>query len=427
MARILWIGDAGCTTGFGRVSHAIGDRLVTVYGHDIHALAINYEGDYWPTPMKLYRPNRKVQMDIYGQSRFVELLGELLPDLVFMLNDPYVVMKFLLRNRWDEELILARLRPIIAYLPVDGVNWPESWRQLPDFISSLPSYRDGAGPWLRPVTMTKFGQSVMPSDVIYHGVDAGKFWPVSRKDPMVSSTGKVITSKTEAKALFGYDSQDFVVLRVDRNSARKNYADTWRALVPVMKRHKNVKAWFHCKVEGDSLEIPQLINREPQIKDRFRFPADFSTKAGWSDADLAILYNAADVFISTSWGEGFGLTLAEAAMSGVPVIAQNVSSIPEVVGPGGILLEPQRHITVDSGQDQWLPDVEAFSDALERLYQSSGARRTLGDAGHAHVSSSFSWDEAARRFDELITDTLTSPRPHVGEEEHAPYQEPARV
>ena len=48
MARILWIGDGGCTTGFGRVTHAIGDRLVRSYGHDVHVLATNYDGDYWP-------------------------------------------------------------------------------------------------------------------------------------------------------------------------------------------------------------------------------------------------------------------------------------------------------------------------------------------------------------------------------------------
>ena len=35
MARVLWLGDAGCHTGFGRVTHAIGERLVRDYGHDI--------------------------------------------------------------------------------------------------------------------------------------------------------------------------------------------------------------------------------------------------------------------------------------------------------------------------------------------------------------------------------------------------------
>lgn len=416
MARILWLGDAGCTTGFGRVTHAIGDRLVTDYGHDIHCLAVNYDGDYWPTPMKLYLANKIQQMDVYGQSRFVEMLAEVDPEVVIMLNDPYVVMKFLLRNRRDEQMILARYRPIIAYTPIDGINWPVTWTGLPEMVGSMPRIEGGTGPWLRSVVMSKFGQSVLPdSTLVYHGVDTDTFYPVNYKRPMTSSEGTKVTSKADAKRVIGLNPDDFLILRVDRNSWRKNYADTWRAVLPVMKRHKNVYAWFHCKAEGDNLELPQLLNRDPETKDRFRFPGQYSTKRGWSNEDLAILYNAADLFVSTSWGEGFGLTLAEAAASGVPIVAQNCSSITEVVGPGGILIEPERHITVESGQDQWLPNVEAFTEAIERLYVSSGARRSLGDAGHQHVGTKFSWDEAARRFDELITDTVkAAPSPFAG-------------
>jgi glycosyltransferase involved in cell wall biosynthesis len=422
MARVLWLGDAGCTTGFARVTHAIGDRLVTDYGHDVHTLAVNYDGDYWPTPMKLYRPSKLVTNDLYGQSRFVEMLAKVMPDVVVMLNDPYVVLKFLLRNRYDESYVLARTRPIIAYMPVDGINWPETWTHLPEFIKNLPPLDGGTGPWFRPVTMTKFGQSIIDSTLIYHGVETEKFWPVTFRRPMTTSSGKLVTSKSDAKLMLGMEPDDFLVLRVDRNSQRKNYADSWRALIPVMKRHKNVYAWFHCRAEGDSLEIPQILNRDPETRDRFRFPGDFDTKKGWSDADLAILYNAADVFMSTSWGEGFGLTIAEAMACGVPIVAQNVSSIPEVVGPGGLLCEPERHITVESGEDQWLPDVEAFSEAIEKLYNSSGARRTLGEAGRQHVTASFSWDTAARQFDELIKDTVASaPEPFTGgEREHEP-------
>ena len=169
-----------------------------------------------------------------------------------------------------------------------------------------------------------------------------------------------------------------------------------------MKRHKDVYAWLHCKAEGDQLELPQLFSRDAETADRFYFPGQFSTKRGWPEEALVALYNAADVFVSTSWGEGFGLTLGEAAACEVPIVAQNVSSIPEVVGPGGILLEPERLIAVESGQDQWLPNVQAFTDAIERLYMSKGLRRSLGEAGRQHVSQ-FSWDDTARVISELIT------------------------
>lgn len=430
---ILWLGDAGCTTGFGRVTHAIGDRLVRDYGWDIHVIAVNYDGDYWPTPLKLYRPNMRVQNDIYGQSRYVELIGQLMPKATVMLNDPYVVLKFIFRNKWDEDLVLGRFGPLLAYMPVDGQNFPTAWGKLPELVNKLPPLKGGTGPGFQPIVMAEHGRKMFPgAPLVYHGIDSDFFHPVTLKAPMTMSNGAVITSKGDAKEALGIPRDGFLVLRVDRNSHRKNFAESWKALLPVMRRHKDVYAWFHCRAEGDQVELPQVISRDPDTAARFRFPGDFSTKIGWKNEDLAVLYNAADVFLSTSYGEGFGLTLGEAAATGIPVIAQNVSSIPEVVGPGGVLLEPARDITVDSGEDQWLPNIEAFTDAIERLYGSRGARRNIGEAGRAHVEKSFSWDLAAKQFDELITKAVQeAPAPFSGEvnaaEDPAQGRQPVRT
>lgn len=408
MARLLMLADAGCTTGFGRVSHAIGDRLVRDYGHDIHVLATNYDGDYWPTPMKLYLPDKRVKGDVYGQSRIVELIDDLRPDAVLMLNDPYVILRILFRNKHDEAGVLGRFRPIIAYMPVDGYDFPATWGQLPDLVAGMPRWEDdpAPAPFFQPVVMSNHGRTMFPdAPLVYHGVDTDTFHPVSAEHPLTMSNGAVIKSKADAKRAFGLDPDGFLVLRVDRNSHRKNYADTWKALVPLMRRHPDMHAWFHCKAEGDSVELPQVFGRQPDVAQRFHFPGHFNTKIGWAESDLVAVYNAADVFVSTSQGEGFGLTLAEAAACALPIIAQNVSSIPEVVGPGGILLEPERPITVDSGQDLWLPNVAAFSDAIEKLYLSRKMRRELGGAGREHVKS-LTWNEAARRFDTLITKVI---------------------
>ena len=390
--RILWLGDAGCHTGFGRVTHSIGERLMADYGHDVHVLAVNYEGDYWPTNLKLYRPNKLVPNDIYGQSRFVEMLGAVEPDAVVMLNDPFVVGKFLWRNNWDTDKILLRYRPILAYLPVDGTHQPSVWRVLEK--ATLP------------VLMSQFGRTWMPdATVVPHGVETDKFRP-AKQQGYVSSGGQPVHSKADAKRALGYDPDSFLILRIDRNSRRKDYSSTFRALVPVMKRHKDIIVHFHCKPTGeDGVELPQLFSREPDLASRFFIPGEHDTRKGWSESDLAILYNAADLFVSTSWGEGFGLTLAESLACGVPVVAQNVSSITEVVGPGGILIDPLTEITVTSGEDQWLPDVPAFSEAIEHLYGAGGVRRKLGEAGREHVQQ-FSWDAAAAAFDSLLTDMV---------------------
>jgi glycosyltransferase involved in cell wall biosynthesis len=391
VARVLWIGDGGCHTGFGRVTHSIGERLVEM-GHDVHVLATNFRGDHYDTTLKLYVPTLNVASDLFGRSRVIELLAKLDPDVVVMLNDANIILQMLFENPYDTEKYLLQYRPLITYIPVDGYERPPAWGEILTQVSNV-------------VAMSRFGQAAFPgSKLVYHGVDSDLFWPVSAKRPITFTSGKVAKSKADAKEALGYSRDDFLILRIDKNSGRKDWPALWSALTPVMRRHKDIRVHFHTQVsEGNSgIMMNPMLSRTPDIKDRFHFPDMTNSFIGWSQQDLNGLYNAADLFVSTSRGEGFGLTLAEAAATACPIIAQNVSAIPEVVGPGGILLEPQRPITVPSGQDLWLANIEAFTEAIEHLYQSRGARRELGKAGRDHVEKSFSWDFAAARFSEYI-------------------------
>lgn len=403
MSKILWLGDGGCHTGFAKVTHSIGERLVRDYGHDVHVLAINYDGgDPVDTNLKLYVPTTKVATDFYGQSRFTELLGKIEPDAVVILNDPNIVLDLIGRNKYDPQMILARYRPLISYVPIDGHNHPPLWAQGLNKLTKL-------------LTMSEHGSREMAVEdtippVVYHGVDGERFFPASWKRPLTLSNGKNIRSKREAKEAFGWDKDDFIVLRVDKNSGRKDYPATWKALVPFMQRHSDVKVHFHCQGSNLShgLDMQAMFSRDAETSGRFYLPGNLNTYTGWAENDLVGLMNAADVFVTTSRGEGFGLTIAEALACGTPVIAQNVSAIPEVVGPGGILIEPEREITTPSGKDNWLADIPAFTDALEQLYASKPKRRQLGEAGRDHVIKSFSWDRAAEQFSGHIADVIAA-------------------
>lgn len=391
--KLLLLGDAGCATGFARVHHSIGERLVSKYGWDVHVLAINYRGDYYPTNLKLYRTNVWRGDDVWGHTRIIEMLGRVMPDVVWITHDPHTILHTLLDNTYDPKHVLLQLRPILTYLPCDGTNLPPEW---PDLLTKMTNV----------VTMSKWGQAAYPgSKLVYHGVDTDLFWPVSPDRPVTTSTGDVLRSKRDCKKAFGFDPKGFLVLRVDKNSGRKDFAATWKALLPVMRRHADIQAHFHTEDRNSQsgVNLQALFARDPSVpRSRWFTPDQHNTWEGWPQQDLNALYNAADLFVSTSRGEGFGLTIAESLAVGVPVIAQNVSAIPEVVGPGGILIEPQRLITVPSGEDTWLADIDAFSSAIERVYTSAGLRRDLGEAGREHISQ-FSWDVAAEKFDKYLS------------------------
>lgn len=400
--KILWLGDGGCSTGFGRVTHSIGERLVLDYGHEMEVLAINHTGDWFPsqrdpsvgTPLKLFKTDRFVEGDSFGNSRIMEMVGRD-PDVIIQLNDPNITLTQLLMNKFDPKRVILT-KPYVTYIPCDGYDLPPDWQGLTEVSSA--------------VTMSKFGQASYPgSKLIYHGVDADTFWPVSEDRPITTSNGKVLRSKQDCKRAIGIEPDKFMVLRVDTNSGRKDYGLSVKSLIPFMQKHDDVVTWFHCKeFAPNGTNLPAVLSKYGEaMYDRFYFPDQRPSHTGWSDQDMNALFNAADAFLSNSRGEGFGLTLAEALMCRVPVVAQNVSSITEVVGPGGILLEPAARLTVPSGEDVCLSDPEAFTAALEQLYQSSKLRKSLGKAGHRHVVENFSWDEAAKAFDGLIRGLVT--------------------
>jgi glycosyltransferase involved in cell wall biosynthesis len=99
-------------------------------------------------------------------------------------------------------------------------------------------------------------------------------------------------------------------------------------------------------------------------------------------ADMPALYNLATCLAHPAWYEGFGLTPLESMACGTPVVSSNASSLPEVVGDAGILVDPA--------------DVQGWTDELDRLCNDSELRATLRRRGILRAAE-FGWDRAAYR------------------------------
>jgi len=105
------------------------------------------------------------------------------------------------------------------------------------------------------------------------------------------------------------------------------------------------------------------------------------------DEDMNKLYSGAEVFVFPSIYEGFGIPPLEAMASGTPVIASNSSSIPEVVGSAGILLDPL--------------SVDEWAGAIKNLLGDREMRKSLIVSGLKQAGS-FSWLESAKKILEVI-------------------------
>jgi glycosyltransferase involved in cell wall biosynthesis len=97
--------------------------------------------------------------------------------------------------------------------------------------------------------------------------------------------------------------------------------------------------------------------------------------------DLVRLYNAASVFVYPSLYEGFGLPALEAMTCGCPVITSNMSSLPEVVGEAGMMIDPY--------------DVQQLADAIQRVLEDKALAQDMRQQGLERASL-FSWQRCAR-------------------------------
>jgi glycosyltransferase involved in cell wall biosynthesis len=112
-----------------------------------------------------------------------------------------------------------------------------------------------------------------------------------------------------------------------------------------------------------------------------------------ADEDLPALYQGALAFINPSRYEGFGLQLVEAMASGVPVLASETTSLPEVLGGAGLLFNPD--------------DPDSIATAIMRVISDSDLCASLAESGRERARH-FSWRKAAQQTLDLYRDLLAS-------------------
>jgi glycosyltransferase involved in cell wall biosynthesis len=121
-------------------------------------------------------------------------------------------------------------------------------------------------------------------------------------------------------------------------------------------------------------DIFKTAQKNPLLKDRIIFTGYIP------DEDLSAIYSGATAFIYPSLYEGFGLPPLEAMQCGTPVITSNTSSLPEVVGDAGIMINPT--------------DEDALCQAILTIIQDSQLRKTLSEKGLERAQQ-FSWSKCA--------------------------------
>lgn len=388
MNILIW-SDAGANTGYGTVTANLAKRWVK-RGADLSALATNYLGDPWNGPIKLYPATKLDRSDAFGIRRLGEVIQKVKPDILFILQDIYTVAEGLKALRGQFPI------PTVLYAPIDGVPLPIEWVNAVKAAHAV-------------VAMSHHGKRVLKEQagidatVLWHGVEHEIVYPASSQRPIFFEQGGVkraLTSKEECKEVLGLSGR-FVIAAVNRNSIRKNYYDTVRVFAQFRQSHPNAFLLIHAVPRDEGGDLNVLLQRYGLTDEHVRIHNPGDTFLGSDKAWLTLIYNAADVKLTTSMAEGFGLTDAEALACGTPVIAQDYSATSEVVGPGGILVPVARLYTTARMVDFALPNLDKVYEALETLYRNKEQRRVLGENAIAHARG-FDWNRTAQGFWEIF-------------------------
>lgn len=322
---LVWSDCVLATTGFGTVSRHILKALYESGRYEIDQLAINYFGDFYDkneipytlVPAKLNDPN-----DPYGNQMFVNSLLNKDYDIVFIINDTFVtdsVARHIQEIKDTKRKKGQKIFKLIYYYPVDC-------KLLPN-MSTMIKIAD------RSVAYTNFAKEsservgISPTDVIYHGTDIKSFSPIPKEQ-----------RRLLRKRLLNVDDDDkFILINVNRNSMRKDIARTIYAFSEFRKQVPNSLLYIHAKIL-DGVSNYQIDLKVPidelglDITKDVIFPTRFHAAKGFPIQILNQFYNCADAFLTTHLGEGFGLTITEAMACGIPVIAPDNTTSPEILG-----------------------------------------------------------------------------------------------
>jgi glycosyltransferase involved in cell wall biosynthesis len=174
------------------------------------------------------------------------------------------------------------------------------------------------------------------------------------------------------RARYGLDER--FILYLGANDLRKNLnrlIRAYAALPPALRdAHQLVVAGRQWPHDHPLYPDPRLVVNELDLQNRVVFTG------GIPEEEKAALLSAATVFAFPSLYEGFGLPVLEAMACGTPVLTANTSSLPEVVGDAGLMVDPL--------------DVDAFAAAMLSLWRDEAGCAAARARGLIQASR-FSW------------------------------------
>lgn len=384
--KIFFYGDSPTVdTGFGVVSKNVLTGLHKL-GHEIVVLGINEYAQnprlLKQFPFPIYPCDRGAIEQVYGYFKLWPIIEAENPDVLFMLNDPWIIGKALEQRPEKQNPMLKT----VGYYPTDSAPLKPAWMKVLNGLDAQICY-------------TKYAENVVtksngsrPENLhqVYHGVDTSKFFPVTRE---------------EARGKLGLGQDFFIVGMVARNQPRKRFDLLMMAFAEFSKDKPNAKLYLHTGLRDVGFDIIDIA-RQLKMEDKLILTEDLAPNKGVSEERLNLIYNTFDINTLISLGDGFGLPVAESMATGCTQLVSGHSALQELVeGHGGLTVKNAAYMMNASGINTWgmVSDVEDMVKKLNILYKNPELRNKYAKEGYEFITSdTFKWPNIVNQFNSIF-------------------------
>jgi glycosyltransferase involved in cell wall biosynthesis len=334
-SKIFCLFDYKAFTGFSTVSTNIKNELKKHFGNDLQLdiCAINYFGEPLEEEDGTYvisAIKSATKKDDFGRLGFMKVLKDSNEyDGIFIIQDLGVIcpiIQILKTIKEEKQRNNQKNFKSIFYFPVDCKLVDKLTEGL-EFFDCLVTYTEfGRNEVLRfkPELKTKI-------KVIPHGNNPKDFYPIPKNE-----------INSFRKEYFGENANKFIIGNVNRNQPRKDLPTTIFAFIDAKNRwKKECKGaepflYLHCHpkdpmgwdLRGLFLQTDLIEGKDYQLLD---------TETANNGASVEILnkiYNSLDLFVTTTLGEGWGLSITEAMATKTPILCPNTTSFIEITDNG---------------------------------------------------------------------------------------------
>jgi glycosyltransferase involved in cell wall biosynthesis len=380
--RILWLSNSPLVqSGYGEQTKMFTPRIRDL-GHEV-AIAANF-GIQATTTVWDGMPVYPAQAHNATVSTFARVHQA---DWVITLYDTWVFKP----KDWDDDL-----EHVAMWAPVD--EWPPP----------VPVMEVLRHPKVRPIAMSRFGEHWLRKaglDPLYvpHGVDTAVFRPLE-------------DGRQVARQILEMPDDAFVVGMVAANrgwslhACRKAFPQAFDAFGQFARRHDD--AYMYCHTQATpappGMDLVMCARAMGIPEDRIAFPPDVAWHLHVMDNQfVAGVMNGFDVLLNPSMSEGFGIPIIEAQACGVPVIASDHSSMPELTQSGWLV----------SGDRWWdgsqlsfgiMPSVDSILERLEEAYENRGNQALRDDA--FEFAQTYDVDRVTETYWRPTLEALEGPR-----------------